>query len=82
MISITLELPETAFSFLHKTPKEFAEEMKITAVIKWYEEGLLSQSKACEIAGISRIEFLNVLFTHNITPYQYTKKDLKDEFEG
>jgi len=53
--------------------------MKITALVKWYEEGLISQSKAAEIAGISRQEFLKQLYKHNVTPYQISDEDLINE---
>jgi predicted HTH domain antitoxin len=40
--------------------------MKITALVKWYEEEKISQSKAAEIAGISRQEFLEHLYEHRV----------------
>ena len=52
MISITLNLPETVFSALRKTPDEFAQEMRIAAAVKWYELEQISQGKAAEIAGV------------------------------
>ena len=53
--------------------------MKITALVKWYEEGKVSQSKAAEIAGISRQEFLEQLFLHKVSPYQLTSEELINE---
>jgi predicted HTH domain antitoxin len=80
MTKLTLELPETAFALFHKTPHELIEDMKTTALVKWYEEGLLSQSKAAEIAGISRQEFLQKLYLHNVSPYQINSaEELKNE---
>ena len=56
-----VELPESAFSALRKTPNEFVQEMKFAAVVKWYEKGMISQDKAAEIAGLSRYDFLILL---------------------
>ena len=81
MINITMEFPESAFSFMQKTPKDFAYEIKTAAVVKWFEEELLSQSKACEILNISRIEFMEILNKHNVSPFQYNEKELEDEFK-
>lgn len=81
MTQLTLELPETTFAVFRKTPKEFAISMKIAALVKWYEEGLVSQSKAAEIAGISRQEFLEQLYLHNVTPYQLEAGELERELE-
>lgn len=61
MIQIQLNLPESAFSALRSNPDEFARELLIAAVVKWYEVGIVSQSKAAEIAGVSRQAFLQAL---------------------
>jgi predicted HTH domain antitoxin len=81
MTTITLKLPETAFAVLRKSPAEFAQAMKIAALVKWYEQGLVSQSKAAEIAGVSRQEFLEQLFVHHTSPYQLDAGELEDELE-
>ncbi len=79
MTQMTLELPDETFSIFRQTPAEFVVSMKITALIKWYEEGIVSQSKAAEIAGISRQEFLEQLYAHNVSPYQLNSEELADE---
>lgn len=79
MTQMTLEMPETTFAFFRQTPSEFMKAMKLTALVKWYEEGLISQSKAAEIAGVSRQEFLEQLFIHHVSPYQVNPKELEDE---
>ena len=79
MTTMTLELPDTAFAVFRKTPPEFAEAMKIAALVKWYEEGIVSQSKAAEIGGVSRQEFMEHLYAHNVTPYQLTPGELENE---
>ena len=79
MTTMTLEMPDTAFAVLRKSPPEFAEAMKIAALVKWYEEGIVSQSKAAEIAGISRQQFLEQLYAHNVSPYQLTPGELENE---
>ncbi len=77
--SYTIELPESAFSALRKSPAEFIEEMKHAAVVKWYENGLISQDKAAEIAGLSRYEFLRLLSQYNVSAIQYTRAVLEEE---
>ncbi len=81
MAQLTLELPDTAFAAFHLSPREFVESMKIAALVKWYDEGRVSQSKAAEIAGISRQDFLEHLFIHKVSPYQLTPEDLRDEVD-
>jgi predicted HTH domain antitoxin len=77
--TISIELPETAFSALRKSPDEFAQEMRIAAAVKWYELGEISQGKAAEIAGLNRAEFIDVLSRYQVSPFQYTSQELAEE---
>lgn len=79
MIQIQLSLPESAFSALRSTPDEFGQELLIAAVVKWYEVGMISQSKAAEIAGISRQAFLQGCDRFGVSPFQTTPEDLVEE---
>ncbi len=79
MTQLTIDVPETAFAAFKQTPAEFVRSMKITALAKWYEDGKISQSKAAEIAGISRQEFLEHLFEHKVSSYQLTPEELTNE---
>lgn len=79
MIQIQLNLPESAFSALRSSPDEFAQELLIAAVVKWYEVGMISQSKATEIAGISRQAFFRALDRFEVSPFQTTTEELIEE---
>jgi len=79
MIQLTVEVPETAFAVFRQSPREFVQSMKITALVKWYEDGKISQSKAAEVAGISRQEFLEHLYENKVSPYQLTPEELIHE---
>ena len=82
MTPITVNLPDTAFSALRKTPDEFAQEMRIAAAVKWYEMEQISQGKAAEIAGLSRAEFIQALSRYRVSPFQYTEADLARELSN
>ena len=41
--------------------------------------GKVSQSKAAELTGLSRQEFLDVLYRFNVSPFQITPNELKEE---
>jgi predicted HTH domain antitoxin len=77
--SYPIELPESAFSALRKSPAEFVEEMKYAAVVKWYEAGMISQDKAAEIVGLSRYAFLRLLTRYEVSVIQYTPTLLEEE---
>ena len=61
MSTVTLELPEEAFSALRRTPEEFVNELRLAAAIHWYERSIVSQEKAAAIAGLDRTDFLMAL---------------------
>lgn len=76
---LTLDIPFNAFSVIRKNPTDFAKELLEAALSKWYEQGKISQSKASEIANISRLEFIEVLKKHDVSPFQCSIEDLDKE---
>lgn len=82
MTTLTIDMPEGAFSALRRSPPELAKEMRIAAAVQWYAEQVVSQEKAAEIAGLSRIEFLDELHRRKISAFQETLADLIREIDG
>lgn len=80
-ISVLLkpDMPEGAFSALRKEPNEFAKELRLTAAVKWYEMGIISQERAAEIAGLARSEFIFSLAKFGVSPFQYSIEEFKEE---
>jgi predicted HTH domain antitoxin len=76
---ITIDLPDDAFSALRSKPEDFVKEMRLAAAAKWYEIGLVSQSKAAELAGVSREGFLEALSRFRVSPFQETAEELSEE---
>lgn len=81
MTTIRYDLPPSTFAALRLSPDEFAREMRIAASVQWYAQGLVSQGKAAEIAGLDRAEFLDELFRRRVPATQVTGEDLRRELE-
>jgi predicted HTH domain antitoxin len=69
-------VPEGALSALRLLPTEFVKEMRVAASLLWYSRGEISQSRAAEIAGTSRAEFIDELAHRPIPVVQVTTDEL------
>ncbi len=79
MARVVFDFPPDIFSALRKSPEEFADEMRLAAAIHWYSQGLISQGKAAEIAGLDRARFLDELFRRKVPAIQITVEELREE---
>jgi predicted HTH domain antitoxin len=75
---ITIDLPDDAFSALRSRPEDFVKEMRLAAAVKWLEIGLVTQSKAAELAGVSRESFMQALTRLQVSPFQETPEELSE----
>ncbi len=79
MTTVTIEFPEGVFSALRRSPKEFANELRLAAAIHWYQRGEISMEKAAEVAGLNRRQLLTALASQGIDVFQVNPDDLRDE---
>jgi len=81
MASLTLDLPEEAFSALRRSPEEFGRELRLAAAIHWYQRGQISQEKAAQVAGLDRTDFLMALAREGVDAFVVDFSDLERELE-
>lgn len=81
MRTIALEVPDDLADVLGGSDEELAREIRVAAAIEWYREGLVSQGKAAEIAGLSRTRFLLALGRAKVDAFQITEAELEQEVE-
>ncbi len=81
MTQLAFELPDNTFSALRLSPAEFAREMRIAAAVQWYAEKRVSQEKAAEIAGQSRVEFIDELRRRKVPAIQINAEELAVEIQ-
>lgn len=78
-VHVTLDFPDDAYSTLRKSPSDFASELKQAAVCKWFELGVVSQSRAAELLGTTREQLLVLRARYRVTPLQTTVAELREE---
>jgi predicted HTH domain antitoxin len=81
MATVTIELPETIFSALQRSPRELEREVRLAAAIDWYSRGLISQGRGAEIAGVPRADFIDALAARKIEVAQIDFDSLDRELE-
>jgi predicted HTH domain antitoxin len=77
---VTVELPEEATRAINVSPDELPRELREAAVLRWFEDGRLSQGQAAAALGLQRGGFFDLLAAHRISPVQLTPEELDDEF--
>ena len=78
-MQLTLELPDSACRTLRLSPAGLSRELRIAAALKWYEAGMVSQSKAAELAGLPRAQFLMEAGRFRVSAVQSTEAELEEE---
>ena len=70
MPALEIDIPEQTLDHLDMELSEFAMAMKTMAALRMYELGQLSSHQAATLAGVSRGEFLQLLRTYQIPPFE------------
>lgn len=67
MTTLTVDIPESAFSAMRQAPDESTAKMVTAAAAKWQEIGGISQGRAAEIAGLSRAASMAALSRYRVS---------------
>ena len=61
------------------TKDELEHHIRLMAALKMFELGKVSSGKAAELAGMSRIEFLETCGRYRISVYNYSPNEAEEE---
>jgi predicted HTH domain antitoxin len=82
MPTIPIQCPDSVLISLKETPEDFAREATKVIAVKLYEMGKLSSGRAAELAGVSRISFLQSLAEFRAPIFNMTKEELNRDFHN
>ena len=58
MKTITIEVPDNLSGAVAESDDDLPRAVLLAAAIQWYSQGLISQGKGAELAGLTRAGFL------------------------
>lgn len=79
MSAVQLNIPEETLISLKTDAESFARDLKILAAVKLFELGKLSSGRAAQLAGMTRVEFLLALRHFQVSPFQTTPEELRQD---
>ena len=81
MASVTVELPAEDLAAMRLDPEGFVREMRVAAAIYWYQSGEVTQWRGAKIAGMTRLEFMDLLARRGLNVFHVDLDDLRREVE-
>ncbi len=79
MKAITIEVPDNLSVAVAESDDDLPRAIRLAAAIQWYSQGLISQGKGAELAGLTRAGFLEALFHGKVPACQVTPEELAEE---
>lgn len=81
-LNINIPVSEEVLFVLKKDEKSLQEEARKILALQFFKERKLSLGKAAELAGMDKDDFVILLGKNQIDIYQYTARELEQEFDA
>ena len=79
MPRVSLDIPDDLLVTLGAQPAELTKEMRLVAAIHYLHEKRLSLGQSARLAGLSRLDFMDVLATRGIPAFDLSAEDATAE---
>jgi predicted HTH domain antitoxin len=66
---------------VHMTKEEMERHIRLMAALKMFELGKISSGKAAELAGMSRVEFLETCGRYRVSVFNYPGEEAIEEIK-
>lgn len=81
MDEVTIKYPEHLEDAVKLSKSELERELRLMAALKMFELGKLSSGKAAELAGMTRLEFLEACGQYGVSVFNYQPDEVMGEIE-
>lgn len=81
METISFEVSPDLLAALKIGSIELGQKMRLLVAIAYFQEKKLSLGKAAELAGINRLEFMDILAQKGIVIFDYDESEVDVEFK-
>jgi predicted HTH domain antitoxin len=78
---LTIKYPSGFEYAVHMTKEEMEQHIRLMAALKMFELGKISSGKAAELAGMSRVEFLETCGRYRVSIFNYPPEEAEREIE-
>ena len=78
---LTIKYPSGFEDAVHLSKDEMEQHIRLMAALKMFELGKVSSGKAAELAGMSRVEFIETCGRYRVSVFNYTPEELEKEIK-
>ncbi len=78
---LKIKYPEGFEQAVRMTKEEMEQHIRLMAALKMFELGKISYGKAAELAGLSRIEFLETCGRYRVSVFNYPPEEIEQEIQ-
>jgi predicted HTH domain antitoxin len=82
MSMVQIDIPDEVLISLKESPETISQELSILAAVKLFELGKLSSGRAAQLAGMTRVKFLDKLGYYRVSPFMLTAEDLQHDIDN
>lgn len=82
MKEVVVTYPDQVEQDVQLSPEELAQEIRLMAALKMFELGKLSSGQAAQLAGTTRMEFLDLCAKYHVSIFNYRAEEIEDELRA
>ena len=78
---IKMKYPSGFELAVHMTKEEMEHHIRLMAALKMFELGKVSSGRAAELAGMTRVDFLETCGRYNVSVFNYPPEEIEQELK-